>query len=85
MSEGGLKEGFNLTWCIPLLHELAKTRNADTSRTAEDLVGESDERKTKLSTNFTCETRLPDLATVITTLANTQLLTKFLAKTGPCD
>lgn len=78
MEEAGLKDGFNLAWCIPLQRELAKLSLGNTSRTAEDLVGESDERKTKMSTNFYCETSLPDLQTTITTLANTQLLAKML-------
>ena len=78
MEEACLKEGFNLAWCIPLQRELAKLSVSSTSRTAEDLVGESDERKSKMSTNYYCETRLPDLHTIITTLSNCQLLAKML-------
>jgi len=60
-----------------------RARGADAQRHTEDLMGEVDERKTRLSTNIKCPSTLDDITQILAGLANLQGLVKVWATITP--
>ena len=70
LKDASQRKGFNLMWFCPNGYNTSTPD--DSERYAQDIMGENDENKTRLSTHVKCETHLPDFGAFQSILANAQ-------------
>lgn len=86
MEDAKERSGYCLAWNLPTQHGAGLARHRlDAERSAQDILGESEENKTRLSTAIRCETRIRDLQSLATCLANTQCLVLVVCKVDAAD
>ena len=76
MADAKSKDGASLAWDLP--SSRSQSRTADGQRSLEDIMGEAEENKTKMSTDIPCEDDIGDLQALSTMLANFQGRVKIL-------